>query len=117
MAARGFRRRHTHHGAATAVHHEEEVLRARTSLALGDPDRLLDLMPDAPGNGAAELVDFASLFDGPLPRFAQGDTAPRHPLHPNRWGRGRGGASNVFAAAPSRSAAGGAILANDPHLA
>jgi penicillin amidase len=99
-----------------AVHHEEEVLRARTSLALGDPDRLLDLLPDAPGGGAAELVDFAALFDGPVPRFAQGDTTPRHPLHPNRWGRGRGGASNVFAAAPSRSAAGGAILANDPHL-
>jgi penicillin amidase len=99
------------------AHHEEEVLRARTSLALGDPDRLLDILPDAPGDGAAVLVDFASLFDAPLPRFAEGETGPRHPLHPNRLGRGRAGASNVFAAAPSRSAAGGAILANDPHLA
>ncbi len=98
------------------AHHEEEVLRARTSLALGDPDRLLDILPDAPGGGAAVLVDFASLFDAPLPRFAQGETTPRHPLHPNRWGRGRAGASNVFSAAPSRSAAGGALLANDPHL-
>jgi penicillin amidase len=98
------------------AHHEEEVLRARASLALGDPDRLTDLMPDAPGSGAAVLVDFASLFDAPLPRFAQSTSEPRHPLHPNRMGRGRAGASNVFAAAPSRSAAGGAILANDPHL-
>jgi penicillin amidase len=97
-------------------HHEEEVLRARASLALGDPDRLADLMPDAPGNGAAVLVDFASLFETPPPRFAANETAPRHPLHPNRLGLGRAGASNVFAAAPSRSATGGAILANDPHL-
>jgi penicillin amidase len=97
-------------------HHEEEVLRARTSLALGDPDRLTDIMPDAPGGGAAVLVDFASLFDAPMPRVADAGTTPRHPLHPNRLGRERAGASNAFAAAPSRSAAGGAILANDPHL-
>jgi len=97
-------------------HHEEEVLRARTSLALGDPDRLTDILPDAPGDGAAELVDFAALFDVPLPRFAESDSRPRHPLHPNRLGLGRAGASNVFAAAPTRSATEGAILANDPHL-
>jgi len=97
-------------------HHEQEVQRARTSLALGDSDRLLDILPDAPGEGAAELVDFAALFDAPIPRFAEIDPGPRHPLHPNRLGLGRAGASNVFAAAPSRSAAGGAILANDPHL-
>jgi len=97
-------------------HHEQEVQRARTSLALRDSDRLLDILPDAPGEGAAELVDFAALFDAPVPRFAESDPGPRHPLHPNRLGLGRAGASNVFAAAPSRSAAGGAILANDPHL-
>ncbi|MCU4651919.1 penicillin acylase family protein [Roseibacterium sp. SDUM158016] len=99
-----------------ASHHEEEVLRARASLALGDADRLADLMPDAPGEGAADLADYASLFDAPLPRFAASDPTPRHPLHPNYLGLGRGGASNAFAAAASRSAAGGAILANDPHL-
>src|SRR6056297_1339068 len=32
-----------------AQHHEEEVLRARASLALPEPERLRDLMPDAPG--------------------------------------------------------------------
>jgi penicillin G amidase len=99
-----------------AGHHEEEVLRARTSLALGDPDRLSDILPDAPGEGTADLADYASLFDGPLPRFAETVSPPRHPLHPNVHGLGRGGASNGFAAAASRSAAGGAILANDPHL-
>ncbi|MDG4648848.1 penicillin acylase family protein [Roseibacterium sp. SDUM158017] len=99
-----------------ATHHEVEVLRARTSLALGNPARLADILPDAPGTGAADLAEYASLFDGPLPRFAEASSAPRHPLHPNVQGRGRGGASNVFAASAERSAAGGAILANDPHL-
>lgn len=99
-----------------AGHHEEEVLRARTSLALGDPDRLSDILPDAPGEGTADLADYASLFDAPLPRFAEAVDTPRHPLHPNVLGLGRGGASNAFAAAASRSAAGGALLANDPHL-
>ncbi|MBY6200319.1 penicillin acylase family protein [Maritalea mobilis] len=99
-----------------ATHHEEEVLRARAALALDDPERLADLLPDAPGTGATELADYASLFDAPLPRYAQSLSPPRHPLHPNYLGRGRGGASNIFAATPERSAAGGALLANDPHL-
>ncbi len=97
-----------------AAHHEEEVLRARTALALDDPTRLVDLMPDAPGDGVSELTDFASLFDAPLPRYAAGhsidDTlAPWAP-------RGRAGASNAWAARPDRTASGAAILANDPHL-
>lgn len=99
-----------------AGHHQEEVLRARTSLALDDPDRLADLLPDAPGDGTADLADYASLFDAPLPRYAESVSPALHPLHPNAAGRGRGGASNAFAAAAERSAAGGAILANDPHL-
>lgn len=99
-----------------AGHHEEEVLRARLSLALEDPAGLRDLMPDAPGDGAAELAAYRDLFDGPLPRFAQGETGARHPLHPHALGRGRAGASNVWAATPERAAASGALLANDPHL-
>ncbi|NKX46194.1 penicillin acylase family protein [Roseicyclus persicicus] len=102
-----------------AFHHEDEVLRARLSLALDDPDRLRDLMPDAPGAGVAEiagLTDYRGLFDSALPRFAETGTAPRHPLHPNVLGRTGAGASNVFAATPARAAASGALLANDPHL-
>ncbi len=99
-----------------AGHHEEEILRARTSLALGDPDRLADILPEAPGEGTVDLADYASLFDAPLPRFAASAPAPRHPLHPDLLGHGLAGASNAFAAAAERSAAGGAILANDPHL-
>ena len=97
-----------------ASHHEEEVLRARATLALDDPARLADLMPDAPGGGVAELTDFASLFEGRLPQYSESDHAA-DALTP--WApRGRGGASNSWAASPGRTASVAAILANDPHL-
>ncbi len=95
-------------------HLTNEVMRARTSLALPDPDRLRDIMPDAPGQAIAALPKYADLFEG-LPRYAQGAGLPDHPLspiHPTPLA----GASNAFAAAPARSAAGGTLLANDPHL-
>ncbi|MBF9047303.1 penicillin acylase family protein [Rhodobacterales bacterium LSUCC0031] len=97
-------------------HHDEEVLRARLSLALADPRGLADLMPDAPGAGVAALARYQDLFDTTLPQFAQGPSTPRHPLHPNVLGRGMAGASNAFAATPARAAASGALMANDPHL-
>ncbi|MEL0435520.1 penicillin acylase family protein [Phycobacter sp. K97] len=99
-------------------HMREEILRARTSLALGAPERLRDILPDAPGSGTAALPEYAALFPG-LPRPSLGDRAQSpqslaslFPLAP----RGRGGASNAWAADPSRSATGGTLLANDPHL-
>jgi penicillin amidase len=95
-------------------HLTNEVMRARTSLALPDPDRLRDIMPDAPGQAIAALPKYADLFEG-LPRYAQGAGLPDHPLspiHPTPLA----GASNAFAATPARSAAGGTLLANDPHL-
>ncbi|MEX3015331.1 penicillin acylase family protein [Gymnodinialimonas hymeniacidonis] len=101
----------------SATHHEHEILRARTSLALPEPGRIVDIMPDAPGTGAAELGDIAAILDIPRSLFADaGPTRPRDPLHPNAQGLNRGGASNVWAAAPSRSAAGGALMASDPHV-
>ena len=48
-------------------HMSNEVMRARTSLALPDPERLRDIMPDAPGEGIAALPEYSSLFPG-LPR-------------------------------------------------
>ncbi|MEM1274008.1 MAG: penicillin acylase family protein [Pseudomonadota bacterium] len=98
-----------------ASQHEEEILRARTSLALPDQDRLQDLLPDAPGTGVMALPEFAALFDASPPRFAE-NTAQYGRLVP--WApRGRGGASNAWAAQPARTASGAPILANDPHLA
>ncbi|CUH76954.1 penicillin acylase family protein [Tropicibacter naphthalenivorans] len=94
---------------------KDEVLRARTSLALDDDLRLSDILPDMPGTGTAALPDYASLFDVPLPRYAQATAQPDGFLDviPPR---GLAGASNAWAAAPGRSASQATILANDPHL-
>jgi penicillin amidase len=97
-----------------ASHLETEVLRARVSLMLPDA-RLADIMPDTPGEGIAALPEYAGLFDAPLPRFAAMEAEPDLPMSPFRP-RAFAGASNAWAAAPSRSAAGGTLLANDPHL-
>jgi len=97
-------------------HLQDEVLRARTSLALADPARLQDILPDAPGKGITTLPEYANLFPD-LPRYASAAALPTKtslfPVTP----RGFGGASNAWAAAPNRSAAGGSLLANDPHMA
>ena len=94
-------------------HLEAEVLRARTSMLL-PPARLRDVLPDDPGSAVTALPDYASLMPGVAPsgaaiRVAGGDLSP-FPEAPFA------GASNAWAAAPGRSAAGGALLANDPHL-
>ncbi|WP_422073108.1 penicillin acylase family protein [Tranquillimonas rosea] len=100
-------------GLQLSSHVQSEVLRARTSLALPDA-RVRDILPDAPGNGITALPDYAALFPD-APRYAKADDAPRDSLSPV-MPRSLAGASNAWAAAPSRAAAGGTLLANDPHL-
>ena len=95
-------------------HLQDEVLRARTSLVLPNEARLSDILPDMPGTGIAALPKYADLFDAELRQYAS-IAPPRDPLHPVPV-RGLGGASNAWAAAPARSASGGTIMANDPHL-
>ncbi len=90
-----------------------EVLRARMSLLLS-PERLKDILPDDPTQAVIALPDYASLVPGVLPdatptRLAQDPLSPILPM-------AFSAASNAFAAAPGRSAAGGSLLANDPHL-
>jgi penicillin G amidase len=92
---------------------ETEVLRARMSLLLSN-ERLADLLPDDPSPGIAALPDYAELVPQVRPsfaalKFAEGALSPVPEL-------GFAGASNSWAAAPGRSAAGGSLLANDPHL-
>ncbi len=101
-------------GLQLSGHLQDEVLRARTSLMLNDPARLSDILPDVPGPGIAALPEYAALFHG-LPRYAAGTDMPDTPLSPFPK-RGLAGASNAWAAAPTRSASGGTLLANDPHL-
>ena len=96
-----------------SAHLEFEVLRARMSLVLSD-DRIKDILPDDTGSGITALPDYASLMPGVQPdpapvRYAQDPLSP----FPDRV---TAGASNAWAAAPDRSAAGGSLLANDPHL-
>ncbi|AJE46969.1 penicillin acylase family protein [Celeribacter indicus] len=90
----------------------DEVLRARASLLLS-PERLADLMPDAPGRGTALLDDYAALFPD-VPPGAPG-TQTDYAMAPFPE-RGLAGASNVWAAAPGRSTSSATLLANDPHL-
>ena len=101
-------------GLQLAGHLDEEILLARLSLTLPDPNRVQDLMPITPGAGVAALPEYANLIKE-LPRFAAAKPQPKHPLSPFSP-RGLAGASNAWAADPSRSASGGTLLANDPHL-
>ncbi|MEC8631206.1 MAG: penicillin acylase family protein [Pseudomonadota bacterium] len=92
---------------------EQEVIRARLSLALPE-GRVLDILPEAPGTGVAALPDYASLMGAPLPpaQFATRADDPLSPFPRLPFA----GASNAWVAAPTRSAAGGTLMANDPHL-
>ncbi|WP_298566716.1 penicillin acylase family protein [uncultured Aliiroseovarius sp.] len=103
-------------GVQLSGHLEEEVMRARVSLALPE-DRVRDILPDIPGTGVAALPDYAALYQTSAQKFAAQTTAPND--RPFLWpapDRGQAGASNAWAAAANRSAAGGTLLANDPHL-
>lgn len=93
---------------------QDEVLRARVSMLLS-PQRLKDVLPDPVGSAVTALPSYASLIDGPLPNAYASipmSTDPLSPFQPI----GMSGASNAWAAEPRRSAAGGSLLANDPHL-
>lgn len=90
-----------------------EVLRARASLTL-QQDRIRDILPDMPGTGVAALPEYATLVPGAQPNIRTA-SLPRDPLNPANP-RAFAGASNGWAAAPNRSASGGTLLANDPHL-
>ena len=92
---------------------ETEVLRARTSLLIDDA-RLADILPDAPGTGIAALPSYASLVPG-VPRYAEATTPDWPAIAPFKPAP-LAGASNGWAAGPSRSATGSTLMANDPHL-
>jgi penicillin amidase len=101
-------------GVQLSGHLQAEVIRARTSLALPDEKRVRDILPDFPGSGVAALPEYASLFPDVIRHAANMPLDP-HPLSPFK-DMAFAGASNAWAAAPSRSASGGTLLANDPHL-
>jgi len=93
-------------------HASNEVLRAQLSLVMS-PERLADVLPEDPGKGVAALPQYSELIPGALPGLPVKTAAL--PLDPMP-APGMAGASNAWAAEARRSAAGGALLANDPHL-
>ena len=97
-------------------HLASEVLRAELTQMLSE-ERLLDILPDTPGPGVAALPDYAALFEARPTDFARLDPPSSSDLRLSPFPtRAHAGASNAWAAAPERSAAGGTLLANDPHL-
>jgi penicillin amidase len=94
-------------------HAAREVRRAQLSLALDDPARVADILPDVPGQAIAALPDYASLAPGAQPIA---DTPTRRAMLWPLAEPGAAGASNAWAADGTRSATGGTLLANDPHL-
>ena len=94
-------------------HLEAEVLRARTSLILA-PERVADILPDAPGEGTAALPRYADLVPD-VPLYTADSHMPLGPLSPVQP-IPLAGASNAWAAGVSRSMTGSTLLANDPHL-
>jgi penicillin amidase len=103
---------------ASSPHLAAEVLRARVSILVPD-QRLADILPDDPGAAVTALPDYATLH--PALDRARAQAAPP-PAPPTgfplaAWGLApAAGASNAWAAAPARAAAGGALLAGDPHV-
>lgn len=94
-------------------HLENEVLRARTSLVVGN-DRLADILPDDPSSGVAALPAYAALVPD-VPTFTANMRLPDDPIAPFKRPE-LAGASNAWAANTTRSASGSTLLANDPHL-
>jgi penicillin G amidase len=94
-------------------HLEAEVLRARTSLLLA-PERVADILPDAPGEGTAALPRYADLVPD-VPLYTADSHMPFDPHSPVQP-LPLAGASNAWAAGIGRSATGSTLLANDPHL-
>jgi penicillin amidase len=93
---------------------ETEVRRARLSMLL-PAARLSDILPDDPGSAVMAAPDYAALMPGVMPSTTPMRMATADP-HSPFLRADFAGASNAWAAAPTRSAAGGTLLANDPHL-
>ncbi len=89
-----------------------EVLRAKLSFRI-PPERIRDILPDAPQVPSVNTTSFSALF--PDMELQTANVAPPPALSPLP-AIGLAGASNAFAASGARSASGGTLMANDPHL-
>ncbi|MCY4304676.1 MAG: penicillin acylase family protein [Aestuariivita sp.] len=101
-------------GIHLSAHLSAEILRAQVALELEDLDRLMDILPDAPGSSIAALPRYSNLFPN-IPRNQAIHLAEVDKLSPFK-SKNFSGASNAFAVSPEKSASGSTLLANDPHL-
>ena len=89
---------------------QSDIRYALASMRLSDPARLKDLFPSDPSETVIDLARYDAQFSGA--EFAE---ATHDAISPVLFESTLGGASNVFAAAPKRTAQDKPILANDPH--
>lgn len=93
---------------------QTDILRARLSLTLPQQS-VFDIMPDASGPGVIGFSEYSSLFPNLSPNNSDiANRLVKDPISPIAR-RGFSGASNAWAAAPSRTAGGQSLIANDPH--
>ncbi len=93
-----------------------EVVYAQVLMALNNDKLVQDILPDVPGK--ATLVPFKSQQNSAFRLNPQIYQEALTRLVITKWPRiGLTGASNAFAAAPNRAAAGKTLLANDSHNA
>ena len=92
---------------------DAEITYAKALLAVENKEMLSALLPDAPGDPISKLQN-AAQSSSSFPHYSKNKesladlfTLPSFEL---------AGASNVFGATKERSAAGGPLLANDPHF-
>ena len=97
-----------------------DILYAKTSLTLPFPDRIDDIFPAFPGAPILDLPEYSDIVpikdDQHFANMIENNASNGFDILSPITDYALAGASNAFAAAPARSAAGGSLLANDPHL-
>ena len=96
-----------------SIHLDQEILRERISNAV-PPNKFVDLFPDEQKGDFPVSLERAAVRLPEANRFRAADID--YDLLDPIQGREFAGASNAWAVAPNRTAAGGSLLANDPHL-
>ena len=99
----------------SSSHYTKEILRARTLIALPDPSRIVDILPDSPtvkSEATNEVLGKLETNAMIPPESYQENAIFFNSFVNNRFT----GASNSFAARNFRTATDGTLLANDPHF-
>ena len=92
---------------------DAEITYAKALLAVTDHEMLSALLPDSPGNTINKLQNLEQLYSNFQYNSKNKNNSENLFNFPSLE---LAGASNVFGATKERSAAGGPILANDPHF-